>query len=85
MRHYPVGLKWETKGYNCTIVNTSPLTAADGYHWLSHDVEWNPKYGYSIKHIKHMSTKKLDKEFKRLGINPEPDTQSHFDEGLFEL
>ena len=84
MKHYPVGLKWESKGYKCTIVSTQPR-GQDGYHWLSHDVEWNPKYGYSMKHIKHMSTKKLEKEFKRLGINPDPDNQSHFEEGLFEL
>jgi hypothetical protein len=84
MKYYPVGLKWETKGYHCTILGTDECT--DGVHyWLSHRVEWNPKYGYSTKHTKKMSTRKLAKEFKRLGITQPVEDKNHFEEGLFEI
>lgn len=84
MKSYPVGLTWETKGYHCTILSTEPRSQ-NSEHWLSHNVEWNPKREWSAKHVKQMSTKKLEKEFRRLGISPEPEQQIHFEEDLFSV
>ena len=84
MKHYPVGLKWETKGYHCEILSTE--IRSDGtYQWLSHNVEWKSKWGGYRPMIKQMSTKKLEKEFKRVGIHAQPVKEKHFSENLFEV
>ena len=86
MRCYPVGLTWETKGYNCTIKSTE-IRKDYEHSWLSHNVEWKPKYDYSINITRtmQMSTKKLEKEFRRIGISPQPEDQAHFEEDLFSV
>jgi hypothetical protein len=84
MKQYPVGLSWKTKGYHCEILSTE-MRSDGSSTWLSHNVEWKPKWDYAMKHIKQMSTKKLEKEFKRLGIQPKPEEQEHFDDAMFEV
>lgn len=85
MKYYPVGLKWETKGYHCEIISKSNVSDGHGTYY-SHEVTWEPKYDNRVAHIKNMSTKKLEKEFKRVNINPKPANQNHFeDEDLFEV
>jgi hypothetical protein len=58
--------------------------------WMSHNVEWKPKqrfmfYSRGHEHMKQMSVKKLEKEFKRVNVTFQPRNENHFEKDLFEI